>query len=104
MRGVMEEKTSRVAEVIVSSVKPFPADAWENHRHRSGRTYPVPFMDRTDCFSCTGAQAFIPHELMQEVNNMQQANAMGNAQMAQGSEAAKQIFDLNNPSDMPTGF
>jgi len=38
------------------------------------------------------AQAFIPHELMQEVNNMQKTNAMGNAQMAQGTEAARQIF------------
>jgi ABC-2 type transport system permease protein len=40
----------------------------------------------------TGAQAFIPHELLQEVNHIQQANAMGNAQVAQSSEAARQIF------------
>ncbi len=41
MRGVLEEKTSRVAEVIVSSVKPFPADAGKNHRHRSCWPDPV---------------------------------------------------------------
>jgi ABC-2 type transport system permease protein len=38
------------------------------------------------------AQAFIPHELLLEVNNIQKANALGNAQMAQSSEAARQIF------------
>jgi len=32
--------------------------------------------------------------LLMEVKNMQSANAMGNGQMAQGSEAAKQIFEL----------
>jgi len=94
MRGVMEEKTSRVAEVIVSSVRPFPL--------MLGKIIGIGAVGLTQFLLWIGlivilaivAQAFIPHELMMEVNNMQSANAMGNAQMAQGSEAAKQIFDV----------
>jgi ABC-2 type transport system permease protein len=94
MRGVMEEKTSRVAEVIVSSVKPFQL--------MLGKIIGIGAVGLTQfllwiVFFFTlfmVAQAFIPHELMVEVKNMQTANAMGNAQMAQGSEAAKQIFEL----------
>jgi ABC-2 type transport system permease protein len=92
MRGVMEEKTSRVAEVIVSSVKPFPL--------MLGKIIGIGAVGLTQFLLWivliivlfTGAQAFIPHELLQEVNHIQQANAMGNAQVAQSSEAARQIF------------
>ena len=79
MRGVMEEKTSRVAEVIVSSVKPFPL--------MLGKIIGIGAVGLTQFLLWIGlivilflvAQAFIPHELLQEVNNIQQANAMGNA-------------------------
>ncbi len=92
MRGVMEEKTSRVAEVIVSSVKPFPL--------MLGKIIGIGAVGLTQFLLWIGlivililvAQAFIPHELLQEVNNIQKANAMGNAQVAQASEAARQIF------------
>jgi ABC-2 type transport system permease protein len=92
MRGVMEEKTSRVAEVIVSSVKPFPL--------MLGKIIGIGAVGLTQFLLWIvliivlfmGAQAFIPHELLQEVNHIQQANAMGNAQVAQSSEAARQIF------------
>jgi ABC-2 type transport system permease protein len=92
MRGVMEEKTSRVAEVIVSSVKPFPL--------MLGKIIGIGAVGLTQFLLWivliivlfTGAQAFIPHDLLQEVNHIQQANAMGNAQVAQSSEAARQIF------------
>jgi ABC-2 type transport system permease protein len=94
MRGVMEEKTSRVAEVIVSSVKPFPL--------MLGKIVGIGAVGLTQFLLWIGlafvlimvAQAFIPHELLQEVGNMQKANAMGNAQMTQGSEAARQIFEV----------
>jgi ABC-2 type transport system permease protein len=94
MRGVMEEKTSRVAEVIVSSVKPFPL--------MLGKIIGIGAVGLTQFLLWIGlafvlilvAQAFIPHELLQEVGNMQKANAMGNAQMTQGSEAARQIFEV----------
>lgn len=92
MRGVSEEKTSRVAEVIVSSVKPFPL--------MLGKIIGIGAVGLTQFLLwivlIAGlffvAQAFIPHELMQEVNHIQQANAMGNAQVTQSSEAARQIF------------
>jgi ABC-2 type transport system permease protein len=94
MRGVMEEKTSRIAEVIVSSVKPFQL--------MLGKIIGIGAVGLTQFLLWIGliitllivAQAFIPHDLMMEVSNMQKANAMGSAQMARGSEAAKQIFDL----------
>ncbi len=94
MRGVMEEKTSRVAEVIVSSVKPFPL--------MLGKIIGIGAVGLTQFLMWIGlifvlvmvAQAFIPHELLQEVNNIQKANAMGSAQVAQYSEAARQISSV----------
>ena len=92
MRGVSEGKTSRVAEVIVSSVKPFPL--------MLGKIIGIGAVGLTQFLLWIGliagmfmlAQAFIPHEIMMEVKNIQQANAMGNAQVSQTSEAARQIF------------
>ena len=92
MRGVMEEKTSRVAEVIISSVRPFPL--------MLGKIIGIGAVGLTQFLLWIGliaflfmvAQAFIPHELLLEVNNIQKANAMGNAQVAQSSEAARQIY------------
>jgi ABC-2 type transport system permease protein len=94
MRGVSEEKTSRVAEVIVSSVKPFPL--------MLGKIIGIGAVGLTQFFLWIGlftmlalvAQAFIPHDLLIEMNNIQQANAMGNAQAARTSEAARQIFAI----------
>ena len=72
MRGVMEEKTSRVAEVIVSSVKPFHL--------MLGKIIGIGAVGLTQFllwivffFSLfMVAQLFIPHELMMEVQHMQQ--------------------------------
>ena len=94
MRGVSEEKTSRVAEVIVSSVKPFPL--------MLGKIIGIGAVGLTQFFLWIGlfvvlvlvAQAFIPHETLMEMQNIQQANAMGNGQSAQASEAARQIFSI----------
>jgi ABC-2 type transport system permease protein len=94
MRGVMEEKTSRVAEVIVSSVKPFPL--------MLGKIIGIGAVGLTQFLLWIGmivvlvmvAQVFIPHDILMEVNHMQQANAMGNAQLVQGSQAARQIFEI----------
>jgi len=94
MRGVSEEKTSRVAEVIVSSVKPFPL--------MLGKIIGIGAVGLTQFLLWIGlftvlamaAQAFIPHETLMEMNNIQQANTMGNAQSPQTSEAARQIFAI----------
>ncbi len=79
MRGVMEEKTSRVAEVIVSSVKPFPL--------MLGKIIGIGAVGLTQFLLWIGlivvlagvAQAFIPHDVLNEVSQMQQANVMSNA-------------------------
>lgn len=94
MRGVSEEKTSRVAEVVISSVKPFQL--------MIGKIVGIGAVGLTQfllwvilgAILFTVGQTFLPHEIMHDVNNLQQANAMGNAQMAQSSEAARQIFEL----------
>ena len=94
MRGVMEEKTSRVAEVIVSSVKPFPL--------MLGKIIGIGAVGLTQFLLWIGlivvlagvAQAFIPHELMAEVNHLQQGSVMANASAIETSEAARQIFEV----------
>src|SRR5665213_2265641 len=94
MRGVMEEKTSRVAEVIVSSVKPFPL--------MLGKIIGTGAVGLTQFLLWIGlivvlagvAQAFIPHELMTEVNHLQQGSVMANASAIETSEAARQIFEV----------
>jgi ABC-2 type transport system permease protein len=94
MRGVMEEKTSRVAEVIVSSVKPFPL--------MLGKIIGIGAVGLTQFLLWIGlivvlagvAQAFIPHDVLSEVSQLQQANVMSNASAIQTSDAARQIFEL----------
>jgi len=94
MRGVSEEKTSRVAEVIVSSVKPFPLMLGKIIG--IGAVGLTQFLLWIGLFTVLGiaAQALIPHDTLMEINNIQQANAMGNAQSVQTSEAARQIFAI----------
>jgi ABC-2 type transport system permease protein len=104
MRGVSEEKTSRVAEVIVSSVKPFPL--------MLGKIIGIGAVGLTQFFMWIGlfvvlalvAQAFIPHELLAEMNNLQQANAMGNAQSPQTSEAARKILAIKQSVEHTNWF
>ncbi len=94
MRGVSEEKTSRVAEVIVSSVKPFPL--------MLGKIIGIGAVGLTQFFLwillfvvlALVAQTFIPHDTLMEMQKIQQANAMGNGQSAQASEAAKSILSI----------
>jgi ABC-2 type transport system permease protein len=96
MRGVMEEKTNRIAEVIVSSVKPFPL--------MLGKIIVIGAVGITQFLIwivlVTGliflAQAFVPHQILEEVNKLQQANAMGNASAVKASEAAQHLYDLKS--------
>ena len=54
MRGVMEEKTNRIAEVIVSSVKPFQLMMGKIIRNRCSWPYPVCHLDRNHvCLTIT---------------------------------------------------
>jgi ABC-2 type transport system permease protein len=100
MRGVMEEKTSRIAEVIVSSVKPFQL--------MMGKISGIGAVGLTQFLLwivlITGlvivAQGLIPHDTMREVQQLQQTNAMGGgASVARAGDAAQKIAELKNTLD-----
>jgi ABC-2 type transport system permease protein len=99
MRGVMEEKTSRIAEVIVSSVKPFQL--------MMGKITGIGAVGLTQfllwvllLFSLVAlAEGFIPHDILNEMQQIQQANAAGNASAAKAGEAAQHIFAAKNALD-----
>jgi ABC-2 type transport system permease protein len=102
MRGVMEEKTNRIAEVIVSSVKPFQL--------MMGKIMGIGAVGLTQfllwVIFLTGlvvvAQMMIPHDVLKEVAQLQQANAMGNASGIRVSETAQKVSQaagfLNAPN------
>jgi ABC-2 type transport system permease protein len=92
MRGVMEEKTNRIAEVIVSSVKPFQL--------MFGKITGIGAVGLTQFLMwiiliivlVTGAQAFISHDTLMEVKQIQDANNMGNTSAIKASEQAQNIY------------
>ncbi len=91
MRGVMEEKMNRIAEVIVSSVKPFQL--------MLGKILGIGAVGLTQFFLwiilifsiTTVAQFFIPSDIMQQVQQLQQNPGMQNSSAVQFSEAAQKI-------------
>jgi ABC-2 type transport system permease protein len=96
MRGVMEEKTNRIAEVIVCSVRPFEL--------MMGKIVGIGAVGLTQFVLWTvllgglflAALGFVPHDTWLEVQKLQQANAMGNASTAQASAAAEMVFNTTN--------
>ncbi len=97
MRGVMEEKTNRIAEVIVSSVKPFQL--------MMGKIVGIGAVGLTQFFMwillifalTTAAQAFVPHDVMEQVKTLQQhGGAMPGGGMMQASESAQKIYDVKH--------
>jgi ABC-2 type transport system permease protein len=86
MRGVMEEKTNRIAEVVVSSVKPYQL--------MMGKIIGIGAVGLTQFFMwiilitalSTAVGAFIPHDLLQQVNEANKSLPGGNIGM-QGNEA-----------------
>jgi ABC-2 type transport system permease protein len=100
MRGVMEEKTSRIAEVVISSVKPFQL--------MMGKITGIGAVGLTQFLLwivlisglVIAAQGFIPHDTMKEVQQLQQGSAMGNgASMARAGDAAQKIAEFKNTLD-----
>ena len=99
MRGVMEEKTNRIAEVIVSSVRPFQL--------MMGKITGIGAVGLTQFLLwillivglAVVAQGLIPRDTWNEVQQMQQASAMGNASAAKAGEAAQQIFKVKSALD-----
>src|SRR6478736_511924 len=96
LRGVMEEKTNRIAEVVVSSVKPFEL--------MMGKIVGIGAVGLTQFLMWivliivlfTGAKAFIPDETMQQVQALQQQNGVMQNNAMQVSEGAKFIFNAQH--------
>jgi len=96
MRGVMEEKTNRIAEVIISSVKPFEL--------MMGKIIGIGAVGLTQFIlwivlivSLTSvAMGFLPAELQSQVANLQQTNGQMAGGMAQASESAMKIYNLQH--------
>ncbi len=99
MRGVMEEKTNRIAEVIVSSIKPFQL--------MLGKILGIGAVGLTQLLLWiilifglfTVTQLFIPSDVLHQVQQLQQQQntgipGAGNAMVV--SETAKNIFDMQN--------
>ncbi len=100
MRGVMEEKTNRIAEVVVSSVRPFQL--------MMGKITGIGAVGLTQFLLwvvlliglAVVAQAFVPPSVWKEVQQLQQAGQMGNASAAvQASDAANRIYAVRNAVD-----
>ena len=97
MRGVMEEKTNRIAEVIVSSIKPFQL--------MLGKIIGIGAVGLTQFLMwivmivglLMAAQIFIPHDVLQQVQALQQHNGtMPGGGMMQASEKAQWIYDKSH--------
>ncbi len=96
LRGVMEEKTNRIAEVIISSVNPFEL--------MMGKIIGIGAVGLTQFIMWivliivlfSGAQAFISHDTMQQVQMLQQHNGMVQGNTEQVSEGAQFIFNAKH--------
>lgn len=93
LRGVMEEKTSRIAEVIVSSVKPFEL--------MLGKIIGIGAVGLTQFLmwiivvvTLTGVgMGLLPDDMQTQVQQLQASGGqMGTAGLAQASESAKNIY------------
>ncbi len=98
MRGVMEEKTNRIAEVMISSVKPFQL--------MLGKIIGIGAVGLTQFLMwivlilglTAAAQLIIPHDVLQQVSTLQQYNGQipSGGNMAQAGEAAQKIYKLQH--------
>ncbi len=94
MRGVMEEKTSRIAEVIISSIKPFQL--------MMGKIIGIGGVGLTQLLLwivlifiiSTTAGAFLPSDIMHQVQDIQNNPGMMSSNPGQFSAAAKGIANF----------
>jgi ABC-2 type transport system permease protein len=94
MRGVMEEKTSRIAEVMVSSVKPFQMMIVKITGIAAvGLTQFLMWIVLIIVLSSV-ATALLPHETLQQVQHATQN--MPNAGAAQSSEAFSKFAEIKH--------
>ncbi len=98
MRGVMEEKTNRIAEVIISSVKPFEL--------MMGKIIGIGAVGLTQFLMwitliitlTSVAMGLLPADVQHQVAALQQSNGQmaGAGGMAQASEAATKIYQMQH--------
>jgi len=97
LRGVMEEKTSRIAEVIVSSVKPFEL--------MLGKIIGIGAVGLTQFLmwiivvvTLTGVgMGLLPDDMQTQLQQLQASGGqMGTAGMAQASESVKKIYEFQH--------
>ncbi len=96
MRGVMEEKTNRIAEVIISSVKPFEL--------MMGKIIGIGAVGLTQfllwiilIISLTSvATGFLPDDIQNQVSSLQQSNGQMEGGMMQASESGQKIYDFQH--------
>lgn len=99
MRGVMEEKTNRIAEVVVSSVKPFQL--------MMGKIIGIGGVGLTQfllwlilIFGLGAiANTFISHETLQQVQEMQQSTPMGGGGISKSAETSQNIMATLNSAN-----
>ena len=100
MRGVMEEKTNRIAEVMISSVKPFQL--------MMGKILGIAAVGLTQLslwiilimILSSAVSAFIPHELLQHAGEANKSLPVGGGNAAMASklfELQKSISQVNWP-------
>jgi ABC-2 type transport system permease protein len=97
MRGVMEEKTNRIAEVIISSVKPFELMLGKIIGIGAvGLTQFALWIILITSLTSVG-MSFLPDDLQNQVTTLQQNNGqMGQAGMMQASESAMRIYNMQH--------
>ena len=97
MRGVMEEKTNRIAEVVVSSVKPFQL--------MLGKIIGIGGVGLTQFLLwlilifglATAAQFLIPQETLMDVQQMQESTPMSGGGVIKATSASQNLLTtLNN--------
>jgi ABC-2 type transport system permease protein len=97
MRGVMEEKTNRIAEVIISSVKPFEL--------MMGKIIGIGAVGLTQFLMWIAliigltsvAMGLLPADIQNQVSALQQSNGqMAGAGMVQASESATKIYQMQH--------
>ncbi len=98
MRGVMEEKTNRIAEVIISSVKPFELMLGKIIGIGAvGLTQFVMWIILITSLTSVG-MSMLPPDIQHQVTTLQQTNGQmgGAAGMAQASESAMRIYNMQH--------
>ena len=97
MRGVMEEKTNRIAEVIISSVKPFELMLGKIIGIGAvGLTQFLLWIILITSLTSIG-MGLLPSDIQHQVTTLQQSNGqMGGAGMMQASESAMRIYNFQH--------